>query len=373
MTTTIPCWTSVEQALDQAVSSGVTPAVSLLVARGGEILFESGAGGQEGSATVFDLSSLTKPLVTAVSVMILAADGRLSFDQPVVEVLPEFDAPAEGGGQPARSEVTVRHLLSHSSGLPWWAPFYEDVSAGELGATEEGKQLVYRLAAAQPLEAEVGATAVYSDVGYILLGWMIERITGMPLDEFASSRILLPLGLGSAGFRRIRRPLASMAAGEIAPCGPCDWRGAHVHGFVHDRNAHAMGGVAGHAGLFATARDVHLIVLDHLRALNDAGVILGRPQVEYCWSSANRVSGSTWQPGWDTPTPGASSAGRFVSDDAVGHLGFTGTSVWIDRRRGVHVVLLTNRVEAGEDMEGIRRLRPLVHDAVFSTVDGVSR
>jgi CubicO group peptidase (beta-lactamase class C family) len=156
---------------------------------------------------------------------------------------------------------------------------------------------------------------------------------------------------------------------RIAAAGTCEWRRRSIHGEVQDENAWAMGGVASHAGLFATVEAVHLLVLEWVRAAAGRGLLLDRRLVTYAWARASGVARGTWALGWDTPSPGASSAGTRVGPSAVGHLGYTGTSVWIDRNRGVHVVLLTNRIACGRSSDAIRALRPRLHDAVFAAVD----
>lgn len=389
-------WRSVAAIVGDAVARGVASAASLVVARGREILFEHEAPVLGSHApTIFDLSSLTKPLATTAACMVLVARGRLGLDDRVAEHLPAF----AGHDEAERARVRVCDLLGHRSGLPAWRPFYENAAdamrkvGGTAYPTEDSRQRVCELACRLALEGPPGLRALYSDVGYIVLGMLVEAVTGQRLDMVVTRELLAPLQLHDAGFLPVMAPgsdadgfLPVTAPGSdadgsrrrrleperIAPCGPCPWRGGSVHAVVHDLNAYAMGGVAGHAGLFASARDVHAIVAEHVAAISNESKVLDGAVVGEFWSPRRRAPEQTWLLGWDTPTPGASSAGSRISSGSVGHLGFTGTSVWIDRPRGVHVVLLTNRVHAGPNADGIRRLRPMLHDAVFEAVDGES-
>jgi CubicO group peptidase (beta-lactamase class C family) len=374
-------WRSVEAIVGDAVAQGIAPAAALVVARGREILFEHEAPVRQAhAATIFDLSSLTKPLATAAACMVLVARGRLGLDERVVDRLPAF----AGHDEPARARVRVCDLLGHRSGLPAWKPFYETAAMHEVEGipypTEGSRRAVGDHACRLALESAPGGKAVYSDVGYIVLGMLVEAISGQRLDAFVARELLAPLRLHDTGFLPVTAPgqdagglgRTGLDRDRIAPCGHCSWRGCAVHAVVHDLNAYAMGGVAGHAGLFASARDVHALVAEHVAAASNEGEVLDGSVVREFWSPQRKAPGQTWLLGWDTPTPGASSAGSRVSGNAVGHLGFTGTSVWVDRRRGIHVVLLTNRVHAGADAAGIKRLRPMLHDAVFEAVDGES-
>jgi len=206
----------------------------------------------------------------------------------------------------------------------------------------------------------------------MLLGQLIELVTRGPLDRFCRERIFRPLGLRATGFvdlTELRARQLTPVTERIAATERCPWRLKVLCGEVHDDNAYAMGGVAGHAGLFASAPDIDALVC-RLRACwrgEDSFVASGL--VREFWTRRATVPGSTWALGWDTPTPEASSAGRHISGRAVGHLGFTGTSLWIDLERDAHVILLTNRVHPRRDNDAIKALRPAVHDAVLEALD----
>lgn len=373
-------WKGVAGLVDEAAGAGhVAPAVSLLVGRGHHVLFEhcTGAAGRPGhesacdETTVFDLASLTKPLVTVALTLDLIARGRLFFDTRVGDLVPAF---AEG--QDARRHgVSVRHLLRHDAGLPAYRRYFESfegtapTNAGEAAAR---RRRMIDLALAEPLERDPRAGSVYSDIGFLVLGAVVEEAGGARIDDLARERLFFPLGIDDAGYVDTRSGPAAALVERVAGTGPCPWRRGEVHGVVQDENAYAMGGVASHAGLFATARSVHRLVTEWTEAWAGRGLVLDRRIVGHAWNRSAGAAGaapSTWALGWDTPTPGASSAGSRIGHGAVGHLGYTGTSIWIDPSRHAHVVLLTNRLAYGRTSDAIRALRPAVHDAVFAVLD----
>ncbi len=293
--------------------------------------------------TIYDLASLTKVIATTTMAMILVDQERLDLDAPVQDFLPRF----AGAGKEA---VTVRHLLTHSSGVDWWAPLFED-TRGKADYVEriEAMDLVY----------EPGSRSKYSDLGLILLGEILERVAGESLDAFVGRRVFEPRGMADTRFR----PGAELVA-RIAPTERDAWRGRVVHGEVHDENAFALGGVAPHAGLFGTAPDLARFaqmivnggVLEHRR-------IVSRTTVEAFTRRAG-VPDSSRALGWDTKSAEGSSAGTLFSPSSFGHTGFTGTSIWIDPERQLFVILLTNRVHPTRDNKLIRKVRPAVADAV---------
>jgi len=284
----------------------------------------------------------------------------------VVKHLPTF-------GERGKEAVTLRHLLTHSSGLKPWRAFHEllldrERKTGQrLIGTPAAREFVLDRICRSALVHEPGAAAVYGDLDFIVLGAVLEAAARRPLDELCRERIFAPLGLAHTGFLRppegggappdtVRRRFAATEA--------CPWRGRVVWGEVHDPNASAMGGVAGHAGLFGTADDL----------MRFAGILLdvhqGRSQalpgelLRSFFTRQHLPESSDWALGWDTPTPGASSSGRYFSERSVGHLGFTGTSLWIDLERETVVVLLTNRIHPIAKRSQFK-LRPLVHDLVM--------
>ncbi len=364
----------VDSMLSAAVAAGVTPGAALLVGDADAILAECYVGRlgcvperPVEMGTIYDLSSLTKPLVTVSSLLMLAAAGRLSLEDTAVRWIPEFGSNSHGDSG-NRASVRLRDLLAHRSGLPAHRRYFAAVAPEQVGGSR-GAARILDMAAREPLEYSPGTRALYSDLGFMLLGSVVERASGEPLDRFSAKALFAPLGLESTGFLRLEETTATdstMARPRIAPCGRCSWRSGEVHGVVHDENAYAMGGVAGHAGLFSTARGIHAVSAEYQRAFCGRPSLFARDLVHQAWTRDTTTPGSTWALGWDTPAASGSSAGSLVSARAVGHLGFTGTSLWIDLDRGVHVVLLTNRIQMGGDNRAVRELRPRVHDAVFA-------
>lgn len=373
---------AIEAVLEPGIAAGITPGAAAVVGKGRELLAEVYGGqlapgrGRVDHETVYDLSSLTKPLATLGCAISMVADGSLTLD---TEPLNESGALDVGpAGDSRRTQITVELLAAHASGLPARSSYFDAIDpralvAGGPVARERAKRQVVAMACREALVSAPGTAVLYSDIGYIVLGALLEAISGEPLDQLFSRRIAAPLGLSVAGFR----PLGTIDGRgrredtkRVAPTDHCAWRGSTICGAVQDENAFAMGGVAGHAGLFATAREVHLMVGEWVAAYDGEGGLFDSELVRRCWRGPGSiVANSTWSLGWDTPTRGASSAGRLVSGRAFGHLGFTGTSVWVDVDRGIHVVLLTNRVHPCKDDDRIRDLRPRIHDAIFTTYD----
>ena len=304
------------------------PAAQLIAVDHFSLVFERATGACE-PETLFDIASLTKPLSTATLAMMALEEGALALD----------DRP--------RPDVTVAELMTHSSGLPAWKL---------LGSS---RAEVLRAVAAEPLVAAPGTIARYSDLGFILLGATVENALGEPLDAAFARRIAQPLGIGTGFGPR-----------EAARCAPTE---GELAGIVHDENARAMGGVAGHAGLFSTARDVSRIV--HALVAAWHGVrststprLLPTARVRQMWTPSG-VAGSTFCLGWDRPSATGSSAGEKWPRDGVGHLGFTGCSIWIDPPRARWVVLLTNRVHPTRANEAIKQFRPAIHDAIVAALE----
>jgi len=375
-----PGWSEVSSLLEQAAGPGrVAPSVSLLVGRGDDIVFEHAAGfagppsqqHPSNAATIYDLASLTKPLVTVALALDLIARGKLSLDTRVADVLSTF-APASGDAR--RATISVRDLLRHDSGLPAHKRYYESFDPSGPASTSDARarrERMFALAVAEPLERDPRAGSLYSDIGFLVLGAVVEAAGGDRVERLAASVLLEPLEVGDATYVDVLAGPTPELAARCVTTGHCEWRGSLVHGTVHDQNACVMGGIAPHAGLFASARAVHRLVAEWVAAYAGRGRVLDPRLVGHSWdrsACAAAAAPSTWALGWDTPTPGASSAGTRVGAGAVGHLGYTGTSIWIDPSRRAHVVLLTNRVACGRSPDAIRALRPRVHDAVFAAL-----
>jgi CubicO group peptidase (beta-lactamase class C family) len=307
----------------------------------GRLAYAEGSPGVE-AASRYDLASLTKVMATTAVLMALSDEGSVDLATPLQGLLPAFK-----GGDKAR--VTLWHLLAHASGLPAWAPLFRDAS---------GRDAVVASASALPLEAGPGERSLYSDVGFILLGAALEAQTGRALEALVEERVLRPLGMGHTGFNPGAELRAATAPTEIDA-----WRGRLLQGEAHDENAFAMGGVAGHSGLFGPVGDV----IRFARTLLGGGELEGRRLASAAtverFTRRCDVPGSSRALGWNTPSPG-SSAGRLLSARSFGHTGFAGTSLWIDPERGVFVALLTNRVHPSRQGPGIQEIRAGVADAV---------
>ncbi|HEY9420273.1 MAG TPA: serine hydrolase, partial [Thermoanaerobaculia bacterium] len=287
--------------------------------------------------TLYDLASLTKVVATTTMAMILVDEGRLDLDRPVREFLPGFQGPD-------KEAITVRHLLTHSSGLPAVAPLFKEI---------QGQEAYLERVQAMDLEYPPGSRSTYSDLGVILLGEILERVAGQPLEAFTRERIFEPLGMRDTLFR----PPAQLRP-RIAPTEQDPWRGRRVQGEVHDENAFAMGGVAPHAGLFGTASDLARFA----QMMLDGGIVSRETIALFTRRAA--IPGSDRALGWDTKSAQGSSAGTLFSANSFGHTGFTGTSMWIDPERQLYVILLTNRVHPTRENNLIREVRPAVADAV---------
>ena len=375
--TTDASWDGVRRVLEDAVAERAFPGASLLIGRGDDIAAELQVGslGEAGEPvtpdTSYDLSSLTKPLATLAALLVLVSRGRLALDDPFARFYPEFGNDAPPDEAERRQSVTIADVLSHRAGLKAVGGFARrlEVECPDRVGQTASASTIAGYAARLPLEYTPKTQEVYSDLGFIMLGVAIERMCGVRLDEFVTTEFFQPLA-ATVGYRPIEQSGVAADLDLVAPCGSCSWRGGVVRGVVQDENAWAMGGIAGHAGLFGTARGVHSLVAEYVAASYGNGRILDSELVRRCWQPPDPAPvGATWVLGWDTPTDGSSSAGRFVSPGSVGHLGFTGTSVWVDRARGVHVILLTNRLHPDQDNVAIRRLRPRIHDAVFAAID----
>jgi CubicO group peptidase (beta-lactamase class C family) len=352
--------TALRSLLAQGVSEGVFPGAVLRLEDldGAGALFEISEGRVSSdppgpavtASTLFDVASLTKLFSLTVTLR-LVASGQLSLDSAVSNFL-------EGRGKHLQG-VTVRQLLEHRSGLPAWQPFYERTAD------------VIQAALDEPLEASPGARHCYSDVGFLVLMAVLEKVGGLPYRQLMSREVLAPLGLYQTGYRATAggelAALELLATGSFAATERCPYRGL-VCGEVHDDNTWAMGGVAAHAGLFASAEQLGSFARAWWQA----------PEIDYlpaelrdeAWATPTKGGGHVL--GWDTVSDEGSSAGTKLSRRSHGHLGFTGTSLWIDPDRAVAVVLLSNRVHPSRhDAIAIRRFRPRLHDAVADFIDRV--
>jgi CubicO group peptidase (beta-lactamase class C family) len=339
-----------------AERDSVFPGAVLLVARHGLIVLDEAFGKMGYNEYnhpmplngIFDLASVTKCVATTTACMMLYERGWLDLDAPVQKYLPEF----AGVG---KEKVTIRHLLTHSSGLVAYRQYFFDYhTPGDIIKTILN----------EPLENPPGTKTVYSDLGIILLGKLIEKLSGQPLDVFAREQIFAPLKMNETSYNPPPQFLARIPPTELDT-----WRGRMVHGQVHDENAFALGGVSGHAGLFSTARNLATFLYMLLNGgAYDGGRLLKPETIALFTSRQNIVEGSSRALGWDT-ADGKNSAGQFMSPRAFGHTGFTGTSVWVDPEKNMFVILLSNRVHPTRNNQKLLSFRAKLHNAVMKAVD----
>jgi CubicO group peptidase (beta-lactamase class C family) len=303
--------------------------------------------------TIFDVASLTKVLATTAIAMLLYERGRLSLDEPLLTTLPEFGTLASQEQRAWRARVTLRMLLAHSSGMPAYEKLFQ-----RAGSREE----LLRAALTTPLVSEPGTRAEYSDIGFILLGAILERKARASLDAYAEAKIFQPLGMSHTLFNPVQA-----LRGQIPPTeDDRNFRKRVVQGEVNDENAYVMGGVAGHAGLFAPATDVAQFAECMLRG---GALVFKQETVQMFTRRESSPPGTTRALGWDTPSRPESSSGRLFSERSFGHLGFTGTSLWIDPERKLSVTFLTNRTWPDRKSQLIREVRPRVHDAIVEALE----
>ncbi len=302
--------------------------------------------------TVFDLASVTKVFGTAALAARLVERGWITWETPVSALLPQF----------SHGEIKIKHLLSHTAGFAAWAPFWEQIREKFSGqdllrvAIADRQRMMRELVLASVPEVAVETRALYSDLSFLILGFALEEATGLPLDVAVKRWVWAPMGIEGAFYRRTFGTLETLQ--DVAATELSEWRGGVLQGQVHDENCWTMGGYGGHAGAFGRAEDV----LRFARAL-----CLGffSPQtLRAMWTRVSRPSGCERTLGWDTPSSEGSSVGRLFSQASVGHLGFTGTSLWIEPEKGIAAVLLSNRVHPSRENIAIRTVRPLFHTAL---------
>lgn len=348
--------------LQEAIADSAWPGCVLLAARDGKIFIHEAQGYhtyQKQDPTrrgdIFDLASVTKVIATTSSIMKLTESDMINLDDPVDKYVPEFQGHTPDGKH-SKSEITIRHLLTHSAGLPPFKQFYRIP-----GTVQTRIDSVLRTNLLYP----PGDTTVYSDIGLITLGILIQRVSGLPLDVYSDNNFFKPLGMTSTYFNPPQSRLK-----RIVPTEYSQIDGHLVHGVVHDENSESMDGVTGHAGLFSTAYDLAIfsqMMLNHGR-YRDA-VIFQPWTVDLFTKRAEVIQGSSRCLGWDSPE-GRASGGVYLSDTSFGHTGFTGTSLWIDPENQVIVVLLTNAVHPDRSWKRPKYFawRQRIHSAVYESL-----
>jgi CubicO group peptidase (beta-lactamase class C family) len=354
-----------EALLEEGVRSKAYTAAVLLAARGEEITFYAAAGSAQPSS-IFDIASVTKPLAASLF-FALVQEGKISPEGRVADVLPLQSR------LPAADEIRFLHLLSHTSGLPAYVPFYAGIREAEenegrrFWGTSEAHDRILDAALSLPLEAAPGTACVYSDPGYVLLGRALEIAAFLPLDRLLQNHLAGPIGMRDTAYLPLAR-MSECETGRLISTGHSEVRQREKLGEVDDENAAAMGGIAGHAGIFSTAYDLFLFSREVLRARRGEGRVLSRPGALRMTTKVADPAGCPRTAGWDTPgspSGAGSQAGSRFPDGSFGHLGYTGCSLWIDPRHEAVVVLLTNRIFYGKQNDGLKILRPKLHDAVM--------
>ncbi|MBF0102392.1 MAG: beta-lactamase family protein [Desulfobacterales bacterium] len=350
---------SVEEIMYAGISDTVFPGAVLFISKDHHLMFHRAYGirniyTRESMSvdTIFDLASLTKPLATTLAIMKLYELQLLELSVPLHKYLPETQGTD-------KSDITINQLLLHTSGLPAYKPYYKELDPLP---HSERKQTLLTWIINEPLINPIGQRCVYSDIGFMVLLYVIERLTQTSFDCFVKDAIYSPLNL--KGFLL---PCIPKKNQEIAATEYCSWRHQVLEGIVHDENAYVVGGYHGHAGLFGTAWDVYellAILLYHYQKTSYSPLL-----------STNTIRDSLFQfkpdhrcLGFDIRSTSDSSSGHFFSTKTVGHLGFTGTSFWMDLNQNVIVILLSNRVHPTRENNQIKKFRPLLHDQVMRCI-----
>ncbi len=344
--------------LEEAIAQRAFPAASIAVTHKGRLVALKTLGRftyepvtpPPTPATLFDLASLTKTVATTSMAMLLYEHGLLDLDAPVAAIVPEFISDAEK--DPRRNDVSLRMLLAHSSGLPAYEKLFLKVKT---------RDELLHAAFTMPLAAGPGTRAEYSDIGFIILGIALERLAGESLDRFCQREIFGPLGMSNTTFNP---PIENRK--QIPPTADDrTFRRRIIRGEVQDENASVLGGVAPHAGLFSTARD--LVQFAHAM-LNPGRPLFRSETIAVFTRRESAPQGTTRGLGWDTPSA-SSQSGKYFSANSYGHLGYTGTSLWIDPERHISITLLTNRTWPDCSNHAIKQIRPRFHDAVVEALN----
>ena len=340
--------------LEDAIVRRVFPAASAAVTHRGRLVMLKAMGRSTyeknspvvNAECIFDLASVSKVVATTSIAMILYERGLLDLNTPLVGIVPEFN-----GADPRRREITIRQLLAHSSGLPAYEKFFLRVHS---------KDELLREAFAVPLKNAPGTHAEYSDVGFIILGVALERIAGESLDRFCQREVFGPLGLSHTTYN----PPSSWKSRIPPTADDQTFRHRIIQGEVYDENASVLGGVAPHAGVFSTASEV----ASFAHAMLSGGSPILRPETVALFTRREASpSGTSRALGWDTPSS-PSQSGKYFSPSSFGHLGYTGTSLWIDAERQISITLLTNRTWPDSSNQAIKQVRPKFHDAVIEAL-----
>ena len=348
-------YASLTEILQDAVADSAWPGAVLMIGQGDEIIYHEAVGyhtykqkNQTKKDDIFDLASISKVIGTTSAVMKLVESGKLSLDDLAVKYLPELQGPDDINTE-IKKTITVRHLLTHTAGFEPFRLFYKmDCSVDARWDSVFQSELQYL----------PGDSTVYSDIGLLVMGKIVEKVTGMPQDEYLKKVVFAPLGMKDTGYNPDPELLSRIVPTEIKD-------GELIHGYVHDENTHSLGGVAGHAGLFSTAPDLSRFCRMMLHEGMLDGVRIFKPETIKLFTSRINENSSRCL-GWDSPE-GESSGGLFISPHSFGHTGYTGTSLWIDVENNVYVILLTNAVHPDRKYKypNYFEWRQLIHSAAY--------
>jgi len=344
--------------LKQGVADGIYPGAVLLVARGNKILFFESVGQANlltGASivkeTVFDLASLTKPLATAMVMMHLVQTGRVAVTSRIAELFPQFDTPE-------KNQITIEHLLCHTSGYPAYQPYFIELKDI---LKEDRLDRLKTLLVKEPLVSKPGVNMCYSDLGFMILAWVGETICNKSLPAVVKERIYQPLGIETLFFPDYQSPSRDV---EFAATEDCPWRQRTLVGTVHDDNACTVNGLPGHAGLFGDAGSVYKLLWRLMQTYHQEASLAGiSTKVVRLFLTSCKIGGRA--KGFDIPGMVDSAGGSYFSDNSVGHLGFTGTSFWMDLQNRMIIIFLTNRVHPSRNNEAIKTFRPKLHDCAM--------
>ena len=374
----------VSELLQKGVTDGAYPGAVLLVGRNGQVVYHYQVGHKwleapEGIKnemtrdTVFDLAGLTSLVITTTLFMQFVETARVRLEDKVSRYLQPF-------GVTGKTSITIEQLLSHASGLPSWMPYFEDLvkahSTDRIGIlTSRGaREYIYNAINRSSIKFEPGTKQLYSDLGLMVLGNIAEQLTGLTLDKAAQKYVLQPLGMKNSSYvdlAMIKRRGIHPIKNRIAPTEDCAWRKRVLCGEVHDDNAWAMGGIAGHSGLFSNVIDLHLFASELLRAQRGQSNFLKRETVNRFFNGPKKYEAEGgYMLGWELPNRDNNMSESKLSPSAVGQCSFTGCSLWLDPLQDIDVILLTNRIHPSRSSKQIRHLRPALHDAVVDALAG---
>ncbi len=351
----------VSQEIQQAVDGGIFPGAVLLCAKENKIVYHQAFGLADiyekrpmTVSSIFDLASLTKPLATALAVAQLAGQGKLSFDQTIGTLIHRFRNTTKAG-------ITIDMLLRHTSGLPAYKQYFH----GLVRLNKDRKMHLRQMLLDEPLVNVPGQVQTYSDLGFMILGWVIETVTGQSLDQYVARQIYDRLKIEHLFFipEKFKTRIMEQCGKLIVATQNCPWRKKLLHGEVEDDNAWAVGGVDGHAGLFGDAVSICQLLIEILDAVTDKSPDHVLPP-EILREMVTAKNGQEMAAGFDTPSKTNSSSGSRFSKDSFGHLGYTGTSFWVDPKKALIVIFLTNRVHPSRANEKIKQFRPILHNLV---------